>query len=282
MIAYDFDYYRPATFTEAVQLFHSLDKDGKDPKYFSGGTEIITLGRLNKVITGAVIDIQGIPECNVFERQGEHYILGAAFTLNKVREAQCFPLLSKCIAEIADNTARNKITLGGNICSDIIYKETVLPFLLTDSDVVIATAKGLERRPLREVFHQNLQLERGEFLVQVITPLSDLELPYRCVKKRRHWDVGYPLITVAAIKKEGQIRLAFSGLCDFPFRDSKLEACFNDSRLSIEEQIAQALACIPSPILDDVHGSAEYRRFVLANTLKNVRHALEGANENDN
>ena len=133
MISYDFDYYKPATIEEATQLFHSLDEQGKNPIYFSGGTEVITLGRVNQIITGAVIDIKAIPECHVIKKEDNKLILGAALSLTKIREIQLFPFLSKTIEEIADNTARNKITLGGNICANIIYRETVLPLLLTES-----------------------------------------------------------------------------------------------------------------------------------------------------
>lgn len=61
MIPYDFDYYQPSTIEQATSLYQSLRLDGRKPKFFSGGTEIITLGRLNKVYTDAVIDLKKSP-----------------------------------------------------------------------------------------------------------------------------------------------------------------------------------------------------------------------------
>src|SRR5690606_38997647 len=170
---------------------------GKQPIYFSGGTEIITYGRVNKIVTGAIIDIKGVPDCLVLKKENNKLTLGSAQSLTKIRDMKLFPLLNKTIVEIADHTARNKITLGGNICANIIYRETVLPFLLTESEVVIAGASGIRQVPIMDVFNQKLLLERGEFLVQVVTSLHDIELPFISVKKRRQWDVGYPLITIA-------------------------------------------------------------------------------------
>lgn len=66
MIPDDFEYYRPTSIREAVQLDQTLRKQGKIPAYYSGGTEIITLTRINMFVTDAVIDIKGIPECNTF------------------------------------------------------------------------------------------------------------------------------------------------------------------------------------------------------------------------
>jgi CO/xanthine dehydrogenase FAD-binding subunit len=276
MISYDFEYYKPTSIAEAIELFQSLDQQGKEPIYFSGGTEVITLGRVNKVITGAVIDIKAIPECRVLKKDENKVVLGAAQSLTKVREMKLFPFLSKAIVEIADHTARNKITLGGNICANIIYRETVLPLLLTDSQVVTASPVGLKQRPINEIFNQTLKLERGEFLVQVITEQSEVNLPFLSVKKRRHWDVGYPLITTAALKKNEEIKVAFSGLCSFPFRNKQMEESLNNRQLSMETRIEEAIQRIPAPILDDVNGSADYRVFVLRNTLHDVLDALEG------
>ena len=64
MIPYDFEYYKPSSIQEALNLFVELNKTGRKPVYFSGGTEIITLGRLNLVTGDAVIDLKEIPECN--------------------------------------------------------------------------------------------------------------------------------------------------------------------------------------------------------------------------
>ncbi|MDY0406151.1 FAD binding domain-containing protein [Virgibacillus sp. 179-BFC.A HS] len=279
MISYDFDYHKPTAIQEALELFQALKKQGKKPVYFSGGTEIITLGRVNELVTDAVIDIKAIPECNTY-KQDNRLILGAALTLTNVLDLQSFPFLEKAVAEIADNTARNKITLGGNICANIIYREAVLPLLLTDSRILLASLDGLTEKPISELFHQELQLKDGELLVQVMTDLEAIQLPFYIVKKRRQWGVGYPLITVAALRKQNKVHVAISGLCSFPFRNKQMEDSLNNEQLSIDERIEAALKHIPATVLDDVHGSDAYRIFVLKNTLRDILRVLGGA-END-
>lgn len=274
LITYDFEYYKPSSIDEATSLFQSLDQQGKEPIYFSGGTELITLGRVNKIKTGAVIDIKGIPECLVLKKEANKVILGAAQTLNKIREVQYFPFLGKAIVEIADHTARNKITLGGNICANIIYRETILPLLLTDSEILIAGPTSLKQLPINKIFDQTIKLQRGELLVQVITDDKEIKLPSLCIKKRRHWDVGYPLVTAAALKKNEYIKFAFSGLGSYPFRSEKMEESLNNKALSEEARIDEAMQHIPAPVLNDVHGSEGYRRFVLKNTLLDLLDAI--------
>ena len=38
MLPFDFDYYKPATLLEAVELYQKADIEGKKPIYISGGT----------------------------------------------------------------------------------------------------------------------------------------------------------------------------------------------------------------------------------------------------
>ncbi|WP_019006691.1 FAD binding domain-containing protein [Cohnella laeviribosi] len=276
MIPYDFEYYRPASVAEAIRLYGGLEKQGKSPVYYSGGTEIITLGRINLVKTGAVIDIKHIPECQVLGFEQNRLILGAGLSLTKLEEADPFPLLSKTAREVADRTSRNKITLGGNICGRIFYREAVLPFLLADSQVVLAGRDGIKRRSVHDVCNGNLRLDKGELLVQLLTERSYLELPHVSIKKRKQWETGYPLITVAALRKDDRIRVAFSGLCPFPFRSVELEEELNRRHVPLKTRVDQAVRRLPSPILNDIEGSAEYRIFVLRNLLEDVMEEMEG------
>ena len=275
MLPFDFDYFKPATLKEAVDLYQYLDLQGKQPIFFSGGTELITLGRIDLAFTEAVIDIKDISECKVMQESGDHLLLGSALSLTKIEEANLFPLLSKTAGEVADHTARGKITLGGNICARIFYREAVLPFLLSDSQVLIIGPERKKMVPINEIFQEQLQLKKGEFLVQLATEKRFVAAPFVSFKRRQQWDTGYPLITVAALKIGQEIRIAVSGLCPFPFRSRELESALNKRELPPESRVDEALGNLPKPILDDVEGSAKYRLFVLRNLLLDVLASLE-------
>ncbi|MDQ0255080.1 CO/xanthine dehydrogenase FAD-binding subunit [Evansella vedderi] len=278
MIPFDFEYYKPKTIQESVDLFQTLTEEGKHPVFFSGGTEIITLGRINHLYTEAVIDIRDIPACKVMEFD-EHYLyLGAGRSLTEIEDANYFPLLTATSKEIADHTARNKITLGGNICANIFYREAVLPLLISDSQVFIGGPEGIKAEPIMRIFDKKLQLKEGEFLIQICTERKYLGVPYVTVKKRKQGDTGYPLITVAVLKIDENINVAISGLCPFPFRSEQMETYLNNSNYSIKERIDLAVKHIPDPILSDTEGSSEYRLFVLKNTLLDCLTELERGN----
>ena len=276
MIALDFEYYKPDSLDEAVKLYHNLRESGKDPLYYSGGTEIITMARRNDISTKAVIDIKGISECNVFEKRGDQLVIGAAVILTSIAENKLIPFLSKTANFPADHTSRNMITVGGNICGKIIYKEAILGHLIADSNAVIYGEKGKRIVPINRAFNQSLQLEKGELLFQLTTDMSYSDLPNICIKKTKQEKIEYPLISMAALRKHNNIQMAFSGVCAFPFRSIEMEEYINNKNVSKEKRIEQAISHLPAPILGNMQGSSEYKKFVLRNLLDYTLEILDG------
>lgn len=273
MISFDFDYYKPSSLDEAVETFNRVHKLGKKVMYYSGGTEIITFARVNAISADAVIDIKGIPECNVLELQGDKLIIGAAVSLNKITESNLFPLLGQTVKQIADHTSRNKITIGGNMNSQFIYREGMLPFLVTDAKVMLAVKNEVEMHPLEDFF--NKKMDKMTFLVQIHVDTSYLDLPFINLKRTRMSKVGYPVVSVAALVKDNHIRVAFSGVCEHPFRSTVVEGVLNDTSLTELDRVDKAIAKLPATIVQDIYASAKYREYVLKNVLTDTLEALE-------
>jgi CO/xanthine dehydrogenase FAD-binding subunit len=276
MITFDFDYYKPDSSEETLKVFKKTAEQGKTAIYYAGGTEIISFARVNRIHFDAVIDIKGIPELNVLEFRGDKLVIGAAVTLTKISDSCLFPLLSSVCKSAADHTSRDKITIGGNICGKTLYKEAVLPLLLADADVIISGMSGTRSAPLDDVFNKSIQIGNGEFLIQIIVDKKYISLPYANVKKTRQDRMGYPLLTVAAVESDKQIRMAFSGLCPFPFRSKTIEEKLNVTNLSVEEKIQNVITVLPDKILNDIISSAEYREFVAGNAISDIIERFRG------
>ncbi|WP_123053938.1 FAD binding domain-containing protein [Clostridium sp. JN-1] len=276
MIPFDFEYYKPETVEEAVQLYIELNGKGKKPLYYGGGTEIISMARAYNVYTEAVIDIKGISECNVQELRDNKLIIGSAVTLTQIAESNLFPLLGLTVQRIADHTVQDKITLGGNISGTIIYREAVLPLLISNSEVTIAAPNGTKQVLLKDAFDKRIKLNSGEFIVNVIVDSHFLSLPYMHVKRTKSDKIDYPLITLTALKDNNRINIAFSGVCNYPFRSSLIEDYLNDNSLQNNMRINNVIDTIPDSILSDLAGSANFRKFMLQKMLTEVLEKLEG------
>lgn len=107
------------------------------------------------------------------------------------------------------------------------------------------------------------------------TEISYSNLPYISVKKTKQGKMEYPLISMAALKNNN-IQMAFSGVCSFPFRSMEMEKYINNKTLTKEQRIEQAISHLPAPILGNIQGSSEYKRFVLRNLLEYTLEILDG------
>jgi CO/xanthine dehydrogenase FAD-binding subunit len=267
MIPFEFIYCRPDSLKEAVDVYHQLRKEGKNPVYYAGGSEIITMCRTSSIQPDAVIDIKSVPECTQFSLDKNSLHIGSACTLDYIKQSKVFPLLGLACGRIADHTNQCRITLGGNLCGTIIYRETSLPLLLSDAKVTLLSPKGERTVPFQSVFPGKIQLKSGEFIVTVHIPDWALQARHAHIKHTTNEKIDYPLVNVSAIWKDDVIRSAFSGVCSYPFRNDEIESVLNDRKISCQIRAERAVNLLPEPAYHDVEGSGEYRSFVLKNTL---------------
>ncbi len=267
MISFDFAYYRPTSIEEAIGQFQDLRSQQKMVIYYGGGTEFISRARRDELHVDAVIDLKYIPDCNLLKKDQDQIIFGSMNTLTEVADSEFFPLLSKVVKLIATQTERNKITIGGNISSYLPYREALMPFLLADSQVVIAGKEGLKTARVVDVYKNGIQLKEDEFIVQIITDQKFTKYPYFNHKQTKQSKVNYPIVSLAALQIDDQIHVACSGVCHFPFRLKGIETELNDSSAEKAEKINNVISFLPAPLLDDLQASAPYREFVLKNVL---------------
>lgn len=249
MIPFDLRYLRVDSAEDAVAAWGSAVGRGETAHYLGGGTEIITLARESKLTTDVVIELAGIPEATSVETVSEHGgdlpAFGSALRLNTIVDGDYHGLLQACLAGIADRTTRNSITLGGNICGMLPYREAVLPFLLAEGQVETVSTKGRVLHPVTKLFDKRLNLAAGEMALRFLLPpewaapgtgtqRADPDALYgpRTIAgtnwfyQRRVRDprVDYPLVTLAMARVGGELRVALSGAWGYPARAVALEA----------------------------------------------------------
>ncbi len=275
MIPFEFTYLKPDTLQEAVQAYREFALAGRSPLYYSGGSEIITMCRTGTIRPGAVIDLKGIPECGALSRGEDWLTLGAALTLNQIKESKAFPLLTLACGRIADHTNQCRITLGGNLCGTIRYREASLPLLLCDAQTVLLGPEGMKTLPFDSAFQGRMHLNPGEMVVQVQVPAWALTARCAHIKKTANEKIDYPLVTVTALCKDQTLRAAFSGLAESPLRSLAVEAVLNDHGASPEARAASAVELLRQAARGDAEGSREYRLFVAQNTLRELLEAFD-------
>ena len=272
MIPFKFEYYQPETAQEAVQTFQDLDARGLQPKYFSGGTEIISMSRVGNLSFGVLIDIKHIPECTQFTSNDKDLVLGSALTLSNVADADVFHLLTLAARRIADHTAQYKITLGGNAAGTVIYHEAALPLLLAGSTAALTGPEGGREVALSELFQRRLNLKKGELLTHFIVPAEAAGLPCVHAKHTEGEKIGYPLLTVMALRRDREIAMAFAGIQPYPVA-VRANAEYSGAPDAEADGVMKG---IPQPLLNDSLGTHQYREHVLRRVIAETLERLGG------
>lgn len=279
MIQFDFDYYRPQSVQDAVEIMRSYIDSGRTAVYYAGGTELVTNFRKGKAKADAVIDIKGIDLLTKVGLDGDTYQIGAAVSLNRIVEEVDIEAFQTVLKKIADHTTRNALTLGGNICGRLTYKEAVLPLLAMDAQIVIAGSSGIYDKPIREVFDKRLKLKKDELLVQV--KLDKRAYNAFSVRETEGIEIDYPILHLFAHREEGALSIALSGYSSLPVFTQ-----VDDEVLKLIDsgELDSAVSHIYKGFEKDARAcqraSVDYRRHLLSCALEDMAHALKGGDVN--
>ena len=226
------------------------------------------------VFVGDIEDLRGIEETD------EALILGASVRYSEAREAlaRLHPDLAELVRRIGGVQVRNAGTIGGNIANGSPIGD--MPPALIALGAELTLRRGSERRtiPLEDFFLGYGKQDRapGEFVesVRIPRPSPDMLISIVKLSKRFDSDISGVCGAFALTIADGAVtaaRIAFGGMAGIPARAPGCEAAligrpWNEATV---EAAARALAEDYDPI-DDLRGSAAYRRTVAANLLRRI------------
>jgi xanthine dehydrogenase small subunit len=229
---------------------------------------------------GPTVFIGDIADLRHVEESPDALTLGAAVRYSEAREAlaRLHPDLGELVRRIGGVQVRNAGTIGGNIANGSPIGD--MPPALIALGAELTLRRGPERRTLalEDFFlsYGKQDLAPGEFVESVRIPRPSADLLVRIVKlsKRFDSDISGVCGAFALRIEEGivaQARVAFGGMAGIPGRAPGCEAALTGQAWTEAnaEAAAQALAQDYEP-LDDLRGSAAYRRKVAANLLRRI------------
>ena len=267
MYAAEFDYVRASSIEEAISLKGAND----DSSLLAGGHSLIPAMKLRLSTPQKLIDISGLDQLKNISNNGSYISIGALCTHKQCAESDIIqsncPALSDAASVIGDPHVRNKGTLGGALAhSDpqADYPGVVLALNAT----IIVEGSGGERTIEAVDYFTGLwetALGENEILTEVRIP-TDRANANSCYLKFPQPASRYPYVGcgVSLSSSSGtclDIRVGFSGVGEWAFRDSGIESALKDQPLN-ESTIASAAgkAAEGKAVLSDHFVSEEYRR----------------------
>ena len=267
MYAAEFDYVRASSIEEAI----SLKGANEDSSLLAGGHSLIPAMKLRLSTPQKLIDISGLDQLKNISNNGSYISIGALCTHKQCAESDIIqsncPALSDAASVIGDPHVRNKGTLGGALAhSDpqADYPGVVLALNAT----IIVEGSGGERTIEAVDYFTGLwetALGENEILTEVRIP-TDSANANSCYLKFPQPASRYPYVGcgVSLSSSSGtclDIRVGFSGVGEWAFRDSGIESALKGQPLN-ESTIASAAgkAAEGKAVLSDHFVSEEYRR----------------------
>lgn len=267
MIPAAFDYHRPASIADALQL---LDEYGFDAKIMSGGHSLVPAMKLRLARPGHVIDISALEEIGGIHINNDQTItIGAGVTHYDIESSidvqQHATALAQAAASIGDVQVRNQGTIGGSLAHADPAADYPAAILACRSEIIVESLSGRRTIAADDFFIDIFEtaLEDEEIVVGVRIPLAtEARAAYR---KFPHPASGFAVVGCAAVATivDGtfaDIHVAFTGLSNCPFRDHALESALCGQpadRTTIRRVASQA--AVGREFLSDTFASESYR-----------------------
>lgn len=260
-----FEYHRPATLEEGLQL---LAEHGETGKVIAGGQSLLPLMALRLAQPEHLIDVGALSELGGIDGDEGRVRVGAGV---RQAEAERSPLVGDKLGVLADAlrlighpAIRNRGTIGGSLAHADPAAELPAVAVALEATMLCRQAGGERMVPAEEFFVSYLTTALGpsELLTAIDFPIPGRN-PVWAVEEisRRHGD--FALAGLVALHDEDRgLRLAFFGVGSTPVRARRAEeilaAGWGDAAVAeAVEAVRQELA--PH---DDIHATAEYRRHV--------------------
>ncbi len=263
-----------------------------DATVYAGGTTLVPQLQAGvRRLHGTLLNIVRLPHLRSVDERNGMIRLGALVTITDLLENELVRRKLPTVADMADRFAseqiRNAATLGGNLCTASPASDMVIPLLLHDAEVELASWSrgGVAERtvPLHSFFDGPGRTRKasGELVTGVCVPQPP-EGFFSMIEKfgtRPALDIAVVNVGVAGVRDNGGLaesRVAFGSVAPIPMRGRRTESVLAGGHLGdggIEEAARVAGEEI-SPI-SDVRASAWYRRHLVSTYVKRMlRHAV--------
>jgi CO/xanthine dehydrogenase FAD-binding subunit len=246
------DVLTPRNLAEAL----SLRAERPDAVPIQGGTDLMVELNFDRARPGALLNLNEVSELRGWSREGSRVLLGSGLTYAEAMEAalaEQLPALAEASRSVGGPQIRNRGTIGGNLGTASPAGDALPPLLVCAAEVKLASVRGERTLPLHEflVGPKRNALADDEIIVGVSVDAGNSRQTFMKVGPRNAMVIA---VVSLALRVDGELCAAFGSAGPVA---KLVRAALGDAE-SFPQQVAEAA----TPI-DDVRGSAEYRRHAL-------------------
>lgn len=287
MIPGQFDYVRPASLDETLQILR--DREG-EAKLLSGGYSLLPLLKLRLAQPALLVDLQAIGGLDAISRADDGWRIGGRATHRRIHEHAAlvaeWPIMGDTAGGIGDPQVRNWGTIGGSCAHADPSSDWPAVIQALGGSFVCRSSGGERQLPARGFFLDTFQtaIEPTEVMTEVRLPAAGPRTGSAYVKlERRAGDFAtVGAAAMLALGPDGRIANAGIGLtavAEAPFAATDGEASLAGASPSEEAFAAAAsAAAAQARPASDSHGPADYKRAMVREiTIRALRLAASRA-----
>jgi CO/xanthine dehydrogenase FAD-binding subunit len=246
----------------------------------SGGTDLMVELNFDRRRPAALLDLNGVAELTRWQRVDGQVRIGAAVPYTRIIDeiGPLVPGLAIASRTVGSPQIRNRGTLAGNLATASPAGDALPPLVVADARVQIASARGERTVAVHDFFlgAKRSVLEADELIRGVLVPLADGPQQFAKVGTRNAMVIAVCSFALALHPQRRGVAgcIGSAGPTVLPTPDAERFLCDEladaglwDSRAELDEAVAArfgALAAAHARPIDDVRGSAAYRRHAVA------------------
>jgi CO/xanthine dehydrogenase FAD-binding subunit len=245
----------------------------------AGGTDVMVELNFDRRRPSALLDLTRVSELTDWSDDGDMITVGAGVTYARIIDelGHKLPGLAMAARTVGSPQIRNRGTVGGNLGSASPAGDAHPPLLAAGAEVDIASVRGLRRVPVDAFFTgpKRSVLAPDELISAVRVPKADGPQQFAKVGTRNAMVIAVCSFAVALHPRRRTVGTGIGSAAPTPLRaldaERFAEAELADRWDAPEESLpsealarfGELVAAAAAPI-DDVRGSAAYRRHALA------------------
>lgn len=281
----EIDVLTPHNLAEALEI---LRQNSPDIKVVAGGSDVIVQLRDGVIRSSKLLNILVLKELRFIRMTGGQIHIGALTTYSDIIRDDLTRkhawILVEAARQIGAVQLQNTATIGGNLGNASPAGDSLPPLYALDATVVTCSKSGEREIPIEQFFtgYRELALRPEELIEEVYFDSLDsddrgayLKLGLREANAISIVDVAVALRARKPENSFGKICVALGAVAPTIRRARKCEqALVNRPLTSDILKEASALAAEDAAPIDDIRGSAEYRKDAVVSL---VYQALHGA-----
>ena len=270
------EFLQPASWREALEMKAAHP----EATPIAGGTDVMVEINLDHSRPAVVIDLTRIRELTEWGTEGSLLRIGAGVTYTRLIDelGDRLPGLAMASRTVGSPQIRNRGTVGGNLGTASPAGDAHPPLLASDASVELASVSGTRRTPIREFFTgpKRNAMRKDELIAAFLVEPARGGQQFSKVGTRNAMVIAVCSFAVALDTRRRRVGTGIGSAGPTPLRAPEAEEFMQgvldeenlwDRRTEVSESALKRygeLVALAARPIDDVRGTAAYRRHALA------------------